>query len=60
MGHLWVKTKIKSFKQQRLKFSGLNMIPIKAKILLIFFYLVGTRKLEVMEHITWSAPETCG
>ena len=24
----------------------------KAKILLIFFYLVGTRKLEVMERIT--------
>ena len=24
----------------------------KAKILLIFFYLVGTRKLEVMEPIT--------
>ena len=25
----------------------------KAKILLKFFYLVGTRKLEVIETITW-------
>ena len=41
---------------------GQNLILLtsKAKILLKFFYLVGTRKLEVMEPITWSAPETCG
>ena len=32
---------------------------IRAKILLRFFYLIGTRKLEVMRPITWSAPETC-
>ena len=32
----------------------------RAKILLRFFYLIGTRKLEVIETITWSAPETCG
>ena len=33
---------------------------IRAKILLRFFYLIGTRKLEVIGTITWSAPETCG
>ena len=33
---------------------------IRAKILLRFFYLIGTRKLEVIGSITWSAPETCG
>ena len=32
----------------------------KAKILLKFFYLIGTRKLEVIGPITWTAPETCG
>ena len=34
-------------------FSIPNTIPTKAKILLKFFYLVGTRKLEVIETITW-------
>ena len=29
------------------------LILIKVKILLKFFYLVGTRKLEVIETITW-------
>ena len=28
-------------------------LKIKVKILLKFFYLVGTRKLEVIETITW-------
>ena len=29
------------------------LLQSKAKILLKFFYLVGTRKLEVIETITW-------